>query len=98
MCGVGSSQVMIVQIVNIILQACITDQETPSSMDNRCKRLHSNVPSVQNSTVHLFDAATNYITTCYPAFDGTNENAKGKAKKSALIKFWHNIIRHVIIE
>ena len=58
-------------------KSCITDKESPSSLDSRCKSLQSHVPLVQNSTVHLFNPNKVYLTTCYPAFDGLNENPKG---------------------
>ncbi len=63
------------------MQACILETESPSSLNDQCKQLHSGVPSVQNSTVHLFDDKHNYISTCYPAFDQSSENPKGKLKK-----------------
>lgn len=57
--------------------ACILDTESPSSLNDQCKRLHFGVPSVQNSTVHLFDNKHNYVITCYPAFDQSSKNPKG---------------------
>ena len=62
------------------MQACILDTESPSSLNDQCKRLHSGVPPVQNSTVHLFDDKHNYIITCFPAFDQNSKNPKGKFK------------------
>ena len=61
-------------------QKCLIDTESPSSLDDRCQRLRSSIPSLQNSTVHLFDENKNYITTCYPIFDGISKEPKGIVK------------------
>ena len=46
-------------------------------MDERCSGLRSSIASTQNDTVHLFDESNKYVTTCFPEFDGINENPKG---------------------
>ena len=58
-------------------QACIKDVKSPSSIDERCSGLRSSIASTQNETVHLFDESNKYVTTCFPEFDGINENPKG---------------------
>ena len=73
------------------MQACILETESPSSLNDQCKRLHSSVPYVQNSTVHLFDGKNQYITTCYPAFDRSSKTPKGKLKNEDNL-FYQNML------
>ena len=55
----------------------MNDIASPSTLDDRCRRLHDGIPSVQNTTVHLFDENEIYVTTCYPEFDAVSKNPKG---------------------
>ena len=71
-------------------QACIKDVKSPSSMDEQCSGLRSIIASTQNETVHLFDESNKYATTCFPEFDGINENPKG----NIAFKTYYSLIFH----